>query len=98
MPTRCRRARARPSTRDGEFGSHRAETRPLAPSCRCPDVCFRPEMVVLRADPWMPDYGMGFDVAVEESPPPLADPFVETQDWSRPVSPPPAAEKPMWFV
>jgi hypothetical protein len=55
-------------------------------------------MVVLRADPWMPDYGMGFDVSVEESPLPQADPFVETEDWSRPIHPAPAAPDPLWFV
>ena len=38
-------------------------------------------MVVLRADPWMPDYGMGFEVAADE-PSGAVDPFVETEDWT----------------
>jgi hypothetical protein len=46
----------------------------------------------------MPDYGMGFDVSVEESPLPQADPFVETQDWSAPIHPAPAPPDPLWFV
>ena len=45
-------------------------------------------MLRLRADPWMPDYGMGFDVAVDdEEAPATADPFVESEDWSRPRRP-----------
>jgi hypothetical protein len=43
-------------------------------------------MVVLRADPWTPEYGMGFDASVEETPA-LVDPFVESEDWSTPRSP-----------
>lgn len=50
-------------------------------------------MLVLRADPWLPEYGMGFDAAVDEAPPESVDPFVETADWSRGLSgvPRPAA-------
>ena len=58
-------------------------------------------MLVLRADPWAPEYGMGFEAAVEETARdtlPHADPFVETEDWSRPFSPAPAAPEPVWFV
>jgi hypothetical protein len=55
-------------------------------------------MVVLRADPWTPEYGMGFQPAFEESPLPRADPAVETSDWSVPIAPPPADPRPMWFV
>jgi hypothetical protein len=55
-------------------------------------------MVVLRADPWSPEYGMGFEPAFEESPLPRADPTVETEDWSAPITPPPAAPRPLWFV
>lgn len=40
-------------------------------------------MLTLRADPWMPEYGMGFDVRFDE-PPAVVDPFVETHDWSLP--------------
>lgn len=54
-------------------------------------------MVVLRADPWAPEYGMGFQ-AREEEPPPLADPTVETDDWAAPISPPPGPPAPVWFV
>ena len=43
-------------------------------------------MVVLSADPWSPEYGMGFEVSVADLELPRADPFVETTDWSRPVS------------
>lgn len=54
-------------------------------------------MLVLRADPWMPDYGMGFDVAVDEEPAASTDPFVETQDWSRGIGGVPRAQA-LWFV
>ncbi|MFN2544866.1 MAG: DNA double-strand break repair nuclease NurA [Actinomycetota bacterium] len=54
-------------------------------------------MLKLRADPWMPDYGMGFQAALEE-PPHRADPFVETSDWSRPVSPSGPGPAAVWFV
>jgi len=51
----------------------------------------------LRADPWMPDYGMGFQASLEE-PPHRADPYVETKDWSAPITPPGAAIECVWFV
>jgi hypothetical protein len=54
-------------------------------------------MLKLRADPWMPDYGMGFQASLEE-PSRRADPFVETTDWSRPVAPPRAEPRGLWFV
>jgi hypothetical protein len=54
-------------------------------------------MVTLRADPWAPEYGMGFDVHVEEMPA-LADPFVETEDWSVPIAPLTAAPEAICFV
>jgi uncharacterized protein len=54
-------------------------------------------MVTLRADPWAPEYGMGFDVPVDETPA-LADPFVETQDWTAPIVPPTMAPAAIWFV
>lgn len=40
-------------------------------------------MFTLRADPWMPEYGMGFDARFDE-PPAVIEPFVETEDWSTP--------------
>jgi hypothetical protein len=55
-------------------------------------------VVVLRADPWSPEYGMGFDVGFEDPPVPRADPTVETRDWSHPISPSPAPTCPIWFV
>jgi uncharacterized protein len=55
-------------------------------------------MVVLRADPWSADYGMGYEAVADETPLPSADPFVETTDWSRPVDSPPASEQTVWFV
>ncbi|HXF36516.1 MAG TPA: hypothetical protein VNO17_04965 [Actinomycetota bacterium] len=54
-------------------------------------------MLALRADPWQPDHGMGFEAAPEE-PPARAEPFVETSDWTRPVRPREAPEAPVWFV
>jgi hypothetical protein len=46
----------------------------------------------------MPDYGMGFEIAIDE-PPSSVDPFIETHDWSRPR--PKALDgrpMPLWFV
>ncbi len=55
-------------------------------------------MVVLRADPWSPEYGMGFDIGPEESPLPLVDPFVESEDWSVALVPARAEPCAVWFV
>ncbi len=54
-------------------------------------------MLRLRADPWTPDHGMGFEARLEE-PPARVDPTVETEDWTRPRTPPPAGPGPVWFV
>jgi len=56
-------------------------------------------MLVLRADPWQPDHGMGFEPVAEE-PPARVEPFVERDDWTRPVRPgaPGGPEPPVWFV
>ncbi|SRR6266566_6325928 len=43
-------------------------------------------MLVLKADPWLPDYGMGFDVSVDEAPV-AVDVFVESDDWTTPRTP-----------
>ncbi len=44
-------------------------------------------MLALRIDPWDPGYGMGFDAAeVDEVPQPVS-PYVETEDWSAPLTP-----------
>ena len=54
-------------------------------------------VLTLRADPWSPEYGMGFQASLEE-PPRRADPFVETSDWSRPVRPRAEGPRTVWFV
>src|SRR5437870_13061911 len=54
-------------------------------------------MLTLRADPWMPEYGMGFDVRVDE-PPSVVDPFVESEDWSQPRPAIPAKREPVLFI
>jgi hypothetical protein len=54
-------------------------------------------VLTLRADPWMPDYGMGFQASLEE-PPRRADPSVETSDWSRAIRPPRTGPTCVWFV
>ncbi len=53
-------------------------------------------MITLRADPWMPEYGMGFDVRFDE-PPAVVAPFVETEDWSQP-RPVGAVTEPVHFI
>jgi hypothetical protein len=54
-------------------------------------------VLVLRADPWTPDHGMGFETVLDE-PPARAEPFVETGDWERAISPEAAPDGPVWFV
>jgi uncharacterized protein len=54
-------------------------------------------MVVLRADPWAPDYGMGFQARVEETLP-VVDPGVESDEWSVPRTPPAPPPGRLWFV
>lgn len=54
-------------------------------------------MLRLRADPWMPEYGMGFDVRIEE-PPEDVDPKVETDDWSAPRGTGKVERVALWFV
>jgi hypothetical protein len=66
-------------------------------ACHCVAVSLCPGMVVLRADPWAPDYGMGFDAAGEE-PAGSVDTTVETAKWSAPVSAPQPQGRPVWFV
>jgi hypothetical protein len=46
----------------------------------------------------MPDYGMGYEASVDDSPLPHADPFVETADWSRPLTPSPDGGGEVCFV
>jgi hypothetical protein len=54
-------------------------------------------MLALRADPWTPDHGMGFEARLDETPA-AADPEVETTDWSVPFSPGEHPETAIWFV
>jgi hypothetical protein len=55
-------------------------------------------MATLWADPWNPDYGMGFEAMTEDVPLPRADPFVETKDWSVAMAPNRARPEELWFV
>ena len=54
-------------------------------------------MLVLRADPWMPEYGMGFDVRMDE-PDAVVEPYVDTEDWSGPRRPLRGRRVTVWFV
>jgi hypothetical protein len=54
-------------------------------------------MTLLRADPWSPGYGMGFETRLDE-PYPNADIGVETPDWSVPIRPPSVRPGPVWFI
>jgi uncharacterized protein len=57
-------------------------------------------MVTLRADPWMPDHGMGFEAAApDDEAVHRASPFVEREDWSSALECEEAVEPgPVWFV
>jgi hypothetical protein len=54
-------------------------------------------MLDLRADPWSPEHGMGFEVRVDETPA-SADPSVETDDWSGPIGCGEPEAGTVWFV
>ena len=54
-------------------------------------------MVVLRADPWMPDYGMGFEASADE-PPAGVDHSVESTNWSLARIPERSYRGAVWFV
>jgi hypothetical protein len=54
-------------------------------------------MLSLRADPWIPDFGMGFEARMGETPA-RADPFVEIEDWSVPIVPGEVEPGTVWFV
>ena len=53
--------------------------------------------VRLRADPWAPDHGMGFEALTDEVAP-RVDAAVESSDWSRPRAPGAVQGCPLWFV
>jgi hypothetical protein len=55
------------------------------------------QTVRLRADPWAPDHGMGFEAVTDEIAP-RVDPAVETSDWSLPRVPGPVERCPLHFV
>ncbi|HVH53009.1 MAG TPA: hypothetical protein VNA32_02635 [Actinomycetota bacterium] len=54
-------------------------------------------MLSLRADPWIPDFGMGFQARLDETPA-RADPFVESGDWSVPIVSRGVEPGTVWFV
>jgi len=54
-------------------------------------------MLGLRADPWSPDHGMGYEARFDETPA-SADPTVETGDWSAPIPCGPSEPVTVWFV
>jgi hypothetical protein len=55
-------------------------------------------MLELRADPWAPDYGMGYQVRPDE-PAHVADTTLETDDWTHPIAPPERpSDAPVFFV
>lgn len=54
-------------------------------------------MLSLRADPWTPDYGMGFEAAGEETPA-TAEPSIETEDWTSAIVPKEGEVGTVWFV
>jgi hypothetical protein len=54
-------------------------------------------MLSLRADPWTPDHGMGFEAVGEETPA-TADPLVETAAWGDPIRPQASEPGTLWFV
>jgi hypothetical protein len=56
-------------------------------------------MLVLKADPWNPDYGAGAEAPFEdEANKVVVDPSVETTDWSVPLTPRPCPDEPVCFV
>ena len=60
-------------------------------------VRYASAVLALRADPWTPDHGMGFEARLDETPA-SADPTVETEDWTRPFSPGEHPQTPVCFV
>src|SRR5687768_13879722 len=56
------------------------------------------DRVSLQADPWMPEFGMGFEAFVEEGEESMVDATVESEDWSQPVVPRARPQRELWFV
>jgi hypothetical protein len=54
-------------------------------------------MLTLRADPWSPDHGMGFEARLDEARA-SADPSVETEDWSGPIPCDRVEPGAVWFI
>jgi hypothetical protein len=54
-------------------------------------------VLVLRADPWQPAYGMGFE-GTEPETDALVDPTVETDNWSLPRVPAVDPPRTTWFI
>ena len=55
-------------------------------------------MLVLSADPWAPDYGMGYQAVADETAVAASDAFVETTDWTAPIRPEGPARHPVTFI
>jgi uncharacterized protein len=56
-------------------------------------------VLVLKADPWRPDFGAGAEAGFDEDMTKVVvDPSVETGDWSRPLAPSPCPPEPVTFV
>jgi uncharacterized protein len=56
-------------------------------------------MLVLKPDPWNPDYGAAAEAPFEdEATKVVVDTTVETADWSAPITPEPCPEEPVSFV
>src|SRR5205823_12762563 len=78
----------RPVLRTLQTGSRlrpRNRAGPPPETCRHPALCYG-RMLVLRADPWSADHGMGYQAVADESDLPRSDPFVETTDWTSAVT------------
>ena len=87
---------ARPTVADASTSTARLDARPIGSPRVLPAVSEAGRMLAadgrpLRADPWSPDYGMGYRGVAEDASLPRSDPFVETTDWTSPI---PRPERP----
>lgn len=56
-------------------------------------------MVILKADPWRPDFGAGAETPFDDDlSKVVVDPFVESKDWTIPIEPSPCPLEPVTFV